>query len=97
MMVAKYATKYGTDCDEHLSHLLFVCRMKPHESTGEYPFFLLYGRDASSPVSQYSPPSEPCIKLILMITNLNLCSVLLKPGRLLPIISKVSAQAEELR
>ena len=48
-MVAKYAAKYGTDWDEHLPYLLFAYRTKPHESTGESPFFLLYGRDAHIP------------------------------------------------
>ena len=45
-MVAKYAAKYGMDWDEHLPHLLFAYRTKPHESTGESPFFLLCGWDA---------------------------------------------------
>ena len=48
-MVAKYAVKYGTNWDEHLPHLLFAYWTKPHESTGESLFFLLYGRDARIP------------------------------------------------
>ena len=48
-MVAKYAVRYGSDWDVHLAHLLFAYRTKPHESTGESPFFLLYGRDAHLP------------------------------------------------
>lgn len=87
-MAARYAVKYGTDWYEHLPHLLFTYRTNPHENTGESPFFLLYGRDARIPVSQYSPPSEPQTKLILMITSLSSCSVLLKLGKLLKIISK---------
>ena len=48
-MIAKHATKYGDNWDEHLPYLLFAYRTKPHESTGESPFFLLYGRDARLP------------------------------------------------
>ena len=48
-MLAKYAAKFGVNWDEHLHHLLFAYRTKPHESTGESPFSLLYGRDARIP------------------------------------------------
>lgn len=48
-MLAKYAAKIGMNWDEHLHHLLFAYRTKPHESTGESPFFLLYGHDARIP------------------------------------------------
>ena len=48
-MLAKYAAKFGVNWDEHLHHLLFAYRTKPHESIGGSPFFLLYGRDARIP------------------------------------------------
>ena len=48
-MFAKYAAKIGMNWDEHLHHLLFAYQTKPHESTGESPFFLLYGHDARIP------------------------------------------------
>ena len=48
-MVANYAIEYGSNWDKHLQHLLFAYRTKPHESTGESPFFLLYGWDARIP------------------------------------------------
>ncbi len=48
-MLAKYAERFGVNWDEHLPRLLFAYRTKPHESTGESPFFLLYGRDARIP------------------------------------------------
>ena len=48
-MIAKSVDKFGVNWDEHLPHLLFAYRTKPHESTGESPFYLLYGRDARVP------------------------------------------------
>ena len=48
-MIAKSVDKFGMNWDEHLPHLLFAYRTKPHESTGESPFYLLYGRDARVP------------------------------------------------
>lgn len=37
------------DWDLNLQQLLFAYRTKPQDSTGESPFFLLYGRDAKLP------------------------------------------------
>ena len=48
-MIAKSVDVFGTDWDEYLPHLLFAYRTKPHDSTGESPFYLLYGRDARIP------------------------------------------------
>ena len=47
--MTKHAEKFGTNWDEHLHSLLFAYWTKPHESTGESLFFLLYGRDARLP------------------------------------------------
>ena len=50
-MIAKHAKQFGMDWDKYLHHLLFAYRTKPHESTGESPFYLLYGRDARIPTA----------------------------------------------
>ena len=41
-MLAKHSREFGPEWDIYLQHLLFAYRTKPHESTGESPFFLLY-------------------------------------------------------
>ena len=48
-MIAKSVDVFGIDWDEYLPQLLFAYRTKPHESTGESPFNLLYGRDTRIP------------------------------------------------
>ena len=48
-MVAKHAKTFGPEWDLYLQHLLFAYRSKPHASTGESPFYLLYGRDPRVP------------------------------------------------
>ena len=45
-MIAKHAAQYGVKWDQYLCYLLFAYRVKPHSSTGELPFFLVYGQDA---------------------------------------------------
>ena len=58
-MIAKQAKQFGMDLDKYLHHLLFAYRTKPHESTGESPFYLLYGRDARIPTegALYASPT----------------------------------------
>ena len=41
-MMAKNATFYGSYWVKYLPYLLFAYRVKPHASSGESPFFLLY-------------------------------------------------------
>ena len=48
-MLRKHSDKYGPEWDQYLPYLLFAYRTKVHESTGESPFFLLFGRDARLP------------------------------------------------
>ena len=59
-MIAKHAHKFGNDWDKYLQQLLFAYRIKPHDSSGESPFFLLYGRDARCPTeTALSQPLSP--------------------------------------
>ena len=59
-MIAKHAHKFGNDWDKYLQQLLFAYRVKPHDSSGESPFFLLYGRDARcSTETALSQPLSP--------------------------------------
>ena len=59
-MLAKHAHKFGPDWDLHLQQLLFAYRVKPQDSTGESPFYLLYGRDARLPTgTAVSRPLTP--------------------------------------
>lgn len=58
-MLAKHSREFGPQWDVHLQQLLFAYRTKPHESTGESPFFLVYGRDSRLPTDTVldTPPS----------------------------------------
>ena len=50
-MLAKHCKEFGPQWDVHLQQLLFAYRTKPHESTRESPFYLLYGCDAQLPTA----------------------------------------------
>ena len=58
-MLAKHSREFGPQWDVHLQQVLFAYRTKPHESTGESPFYLLYGRDTRLPTGSVlnTPPS----------------------------------------
>ena len=63
-MLTKVVANRGRDWDRLLGPLLFAYRTMVHSSTGETPFFLLYGRDAKLPTALnfYSPrPRTPVI------------------------------------
>ena len=51
-MIAKYSAVHGSNWDEFLPRLLFAHWTKCHESTGESPHYLLYGRDARIPIEE---------------------------------------------
>ena len=55
-MIAKHAKTFGCNWDLNL----FAYRTKPHESTRESPFFLLYGQDARLPTdTAFTQPLTP--------------------------------------
>ena len=62
-MLAKHSKWFGMDWDKHLQRLLFAYRTKPHDSTGESPFYLLYGRDARLP-TESTLQSTPSLHML---------------------------------
>ena len=48
-MLAKSVQQGGKDWDLRLPYVLFAYRSSPQTSTGESPFYLLYGRDSHLP------------------------------------------------
>ena len=50
-MLSKVVSKGGEDWDEYLGPALLAYRTAPQASTGQSPFFLLYGRDARLPTA----------------------------------------------
>ena len=50
-MLTKLVSKGGSDWDTLLGPVLFAYRTTPHTSSGESPFYLVYGRDARIPSS----------------------------------------------
>ena len=50
-MLAKTAEKNSRDWDRHLPYVLFAYRTSVQASTGESPFFLMYGHDARLPTA----------------------------------------------
>ena len=58
-MLAKTVASGGKNWDDCLPYVLFAYRASPQESTGESPFFLLYGRDPQLPADEIlCPPKE---------------------------------------
>ena len=56
-MLTKLVSKGGHNWDTLLGPVLFAYRTTPHSSTGESPFYLVYGRDARIPSSvSFTPP-----------------------------------------
>ena len=56
-MLSKTVKSGGRDWDSRLPYVLFAYRAAMHHSTGESPFFLLYGRDSQLPTeAALSPP-----------------------------------------
>ena len=58
-MLSKTAKQNGKDWDYCLPFILFAYRSSPQISTGESPFYLLYGRDSKLPIEAVlcPPPS----------------------------------------
>ena len=59
-ILAKHAQQFGPDWDLHWLQLLFAYRVKPQDSTGEAPFYLVYGRNARLPTEGGNPLCSMC-------------------------------------
>ena len=60
-MLSKVVSKGGKDWDEYLGPALLAYRTAPQASTGQSPFFLLYGRDARLPTAlNFFVPAVNC-------------------------------------
>ena len=66
-MLAKIVSKKGRDWDELLGPVLMAYRTTPHSSTGEAPFYLVYGRDARLPTGLDF--SIPAVKYPIVATD----------------------------
>ena len=53
-----YVSRDQKDWDKHLTSVLFGYRVSPHDTTGESPFYLLYGREPRLPVDVSLLPSS---------------------------------------
>ena len=61
-MLTKLVTKKGRDWDVKLGPVLMAYRTTPQTSTGESPFYLLYGRDAKVPSAlDFYVPRPPAV------------------------------------
>ena len=59
-MLSKCAERNGKDWDKQLPFVLFAYRATEQASTGESPFYLLYGRDPQLPSeSTLTAPTTP--------------------------------------
>ena len=60
--LSMYVSTHQKDWDRHLSLILFAYRVSPNVTTGESPFYLLYGREPRLPVD---------VSLLLSDSNLS--------------------------
>lgn len=57
--VSMYVSRDQKDWDTHIPAILFGYRVSPHETTGDSPFYLLYGREPRLPIdASLLPPSN---------------------------------------
>ena len=57
-MLSKKVARSGKDWDIQLPYVLFAYRASAQHSTGESPFFLLYGRDPVLPTTEMLEPTQ---------------------------------------
>ena len=58
-MLRKHVESWGKQWDKHLYAVLYAYRNTPHESTGEKPSYLLFGKDLRTPTeAAYLPETK---------------------------------------
>ena len=64
-MLTKLVDKKGKDWDTKLGPVFMAYRTTPQTSTGESPFYLLYGRDAKIPSAlDFYVPRPPAVTIL---------------------------------
>lgn len=64
--IRSYVGSKHRDWDHHLGLISFALRTAPHQSTGDSPAFLLYGRDLSTPLDlTMQPDDEPALRTLI--------------------------------
>ena len=58
-MLSKTVKKNGRDWDQQLPFVLYAYRTSPQASTGESPFYLMYGRDPRMPTEECLSTNPP--------------------------------------
>ncbi len=67
-MLAKTVERDGKNWDIRLPYVLFAYRSSPQESTGESPFYLLYGRDPQLPADE-SMMTQSSVRMPIDVDN----------------------------
>lgn len=62
-MVSMFVKENQRDWDEYIPFLLFAFRTMTHATTKESPFYMLFGRDARSPLDRVMRTHEPSERL----------------------------------
>ena len=79
-MLAKSVESDGTNWDKRIPYVLFAYRTSLQQSTGESPFFLLYGRDTRLPSAQMLVPVPTRHPFDIGDYKMEMMTLMLDPG-----------------